>query len=344
MDVTLTEEQDMLREVAAGVASEIGPSTPHDLDALVDGAGWTLLANAGLLGLRVPGNRGGGGASAVEAMIVTEALARRLCPVPYLGTALALDLLLAAGANDDIVAAVAGGERRLTIALDETLCGLATLDRLDQAVAWDAAGADAALALDRSHGLVAVGVDDDPVDGVDLTREVRHLAPSDECRLGDLGMPLADDDLQRFHAFGLALLAADLVGAMEGTLAAAVEYSRGRVQFDTTIASFQAVQHLCAESYVLVEGARSATWHAAWAVEHRPTDLALLAARTAKAFAGENGTTVAETSIQVHGGVAITWEYPPHVFLRRILFDRASLGDEDVQLDAIAGQRLGGAA
>ena len=344
MDVTLTEEQDMLREVAAGVASEIGPSTPHDLDVLADDAGWTLLADAGLLGLRVPADRGGGGASAVEAMIVAEALARRLCPVPYLGTALALDILVAAGANDDLVAAVAGGERRLTLALDETLCDLATIDRLDRAVAWDAAGAEPALVLDRSRGLVVVGVADDPIDGVDLTREVRHLAPSHQCRLGDLGGPVADNDLRRLRALGLALLAADHVGAMEGTLATAVGYSQGRVQFDTTIASFQAVQHLCAESYVLVEGARSATWYAAWAVEHRPADLALLAARTAKAFVGESGTTVAETSIQVHGGVAITWEYLPHVFLRRIFFDRASLGDEDIQFDAIASQRLGGAA
>jgi alkylation response protein AidB-like acyl-CoA dehydrogenase len=111
------------------------------------------------------------------------------------------------------------------------------------------------------------------------------------------------------------------------------------VQFDTRIGAFQAIQHLCADAYVLLEGARSAAWYASWAVGAEPPHHALQAARTAKAFASASGISVAETSIQVHGGVAITWEYMPHVFLRRILLDRATLGAEDRQLQEIANDR-----
>jgi alkylation response protein AidB-like acyl-CoA dehydrogenase len=156
---------------------------------------------------------------------------------------------------------------------------------------------------------------------------------------GSLGQPLNAAALTRWRALALGLLAADIVGAMDGTLAAAVAYSKERVQFDTRIGTFQAIQHLCADAYVLLEGSRSATWYAAWAVGIEAPGQALLAARTAKAFASESGVTVAETSVQVHGGVAITWEYMPHVFLRRILLDRATLGAEDRQLRAIAAGR-----
>jgi alkylation response protein AidB-like acyl-CoA dehydrogenase len=354
MDVSFTAEQEMLRETAASLAQRIGPDTPHDLDdaAASEAAAkhWSMLADAGLLGLGVPTASGGGGASAVEVMIVAEALARRVAVVPYVGVTLALDLLVAAGADGDLIASVATGERRVTVALDAGLRDLATVGALDGAVAWDAAGAEAALVLDGDGTLVAVPVDGDGrrLDGADLTRSLVRLGGGRErvtSELRALGQPLDAGALTRWRALALSLLAADIVGAMDGTLTAAVEYSKERVQFDTRIGAFQAVQHLCADAYVLLEGSRSATWYAAWAVDAEAPDRALLAARTAKAFASQSGVSVAETSIQVHGGVAITWEYMPHVFLRRILSDRAALGAEGPQLRAIAQHRIvGGAA
>jgi alkylation response protein AidB-like acyl-CoA dehydrogenase len=356
MDVSLTQEQEMLRETAASLAERIGPVTPHDLDPPApasDGSPakhWSLLADAGLLGLAVPTASGGGGASAVETMIVAEALARRVCPVPYLGVTLALDLLAAADADRDLVESLVAGDRRLTVALDGVLGGLATLGSSEALVAWDAAGADAALALDRDGRLVAVPVDADAGRGSDLTRATVRLDPGaaqparDDLGLGTLGHPIDAAGLTRWRALALGLLAADIVGAMDGTLTAAVEYSKERVQFDTRIGAFQAIQHLCADAYILLEGARSATWYASWAVGAETPDRALQVARTAKAFASQSGVTVAETSVQVHGGVAITWEYMPHVFLRRILLDRATLGAEDRQLQDIAAERRDQAA
>jgi alkylation response protein AidB-like acyl-CoA dehydrogenase len=348
MDVSLSPEQEMLRETAAALAERIGPSTPHDLDPAATPEDdpprekhWSLLADAGLLGLGVPAASGGSGASPVEIMIVAEALASRACPVPYLGSTLALDLLVAAGADDALVGAVAAGQRHVTIALDPALGDIATVAALDRAVAWDARGADAALVLDEDSALAAIPVAGDQLDGADLTRSVVRLgsARGERVELGHLGRPIAPATLTRWRALALSLLAADVVGAMDGALVAAVDYSKERVQFDTRIGTFQAIQHLCADAYVLLEGSRSATWYAAWAVDAERPERALLAARTAKTFASQSGVTVAETSIQVHGGVAITWEYMPHVFLRRILLDRATLGAEQRQLRAIADER-----
>lgn len=60
----------------------------------------------------------------------------------------------------------------------------------------------------------------------------------------------------------------------------------------TAIGSFQAVQHLLADAFVAMEGSRSATLHAAWAVDALPVDEALAAATVAKAYASRAARTV----------------------------------------------------
>lgn len=71
-----------------------------------------------------------------------------------------------------------------------------------------------------------------------------------------------------------------------------------------------------------------------------PADQALLAARTAKAYASASGRDVVETAMQVLGGISITWEHAAHLRLRRTLLNRRLFGDESVQYAAIADMRL----
>jgi alkylation response protein AidB-like acyl-CoA dehydrogenase len=149
------------------------------------------------------------------------------------------------------------------------------------------------------------------------------------------------DELVRFEALALALLAADLVGVMQAALDAAVAYVRQRVQFGVPVGSFQAVQHLAADAKVLLEGSRSSMWHAAWAVDELAVEDAVLAARQAKAYCSRAALAVVEIHVQLHGGIAITWEELAHVRVRRVLLDRATFGDERAQEDAIAATRLG---
>jgi len=274
----------------------------------------------------VPVALGGAGASGVEVAIVTEALARHACTVPFAGAVLAADLLAAAGASADVLAAVATGERRVAVALDGR--------------AWDCCGADVAVGSDeagRVH-VVAVG---DALHGVDLTRAL--AAVGETVDLGPLARPvLGVGDRPRWEALAVTVLCADVVGVMDGTLAAAVAHARERVQFGRPIGSFQAVQHLLADQLVAVEAARSATWYAAWAVDELPASDALLAARAAKAWCSAAGPEVAEAAIQVWGGLGMTWECMAHVFLRRALLDARTLGGEDAQflLDEAEGYEL----
>ena len=82
-----------------------------------------------------------------------------------------------------------------------------------------------------------------------------------------------------------------------------------------------------------MESTRSAVFRAAWAEEHSPEEAAYLVA-IAKAWAGPAGREVCGQAIQLHGGVGFTWEYDPHIFLKRIKTLEQSHGSTRSQLEA----------
>ena len=154
--------------------------------------------------------------------------------------------------------------------------------------------------------------------------------------LGDLGAPLSDDSLVAWESAAMVMLAADTVGLMQGAVKMAVEHAAGRIQFGVPIGSFQAVQHLIAEAHVDAEGGRGLANHAAWAVDHRPVSEAAGAAHIAKAYCASAGKKVCEAVIQVHGGMGMTWDSRVHLFQRRAMTDRMTLGDETAHHARIA--------
>ena len=64
------------------------------------------------------------------------------------------------------------------------------------------------------------------------------------------------------------------------------------------------------------ESARSAVFRAAWAADESPDELPYLAA-VAKVWAGDSARFVCGEAVQLHGGVGFTWEYDPHIYLKR---------------------------
>ena len=110
---------------------------------------------------------------------------------------------------------------------------------------------------------------------------------------------------------------AQMMGIMERSLEIAVAYTSEREAFGVPIGSFQALQHRCADMLIQAESARSATFRAAWAEESGAEDAAYLVS-VAKAWAGPAGRFVCGQAIQLLGGVGFTWEYDPHIYLKRI--------------------------
>jgi alkylation response protein AidB-like acyl-CoA dehydrogenase len=343
----LTQEQEMLRDMAVQLAASVHLLTPADLTTVDRTKGWNALAEAGLLSFRARNTSGGPAASGVEVMLVAEALGAALAPLPYLGSVAASELMARAGAPPEWLDKLAVGKVRYGLLLSSDLSRLAHVDDESGAVAFDVDGAEYAVALFGSPDaptLVRVRLETGSqlVESADLTRRVVRVevpAPFDSS-----GASLRAADLDGWLALALVVASADTVGVMGSALRAAVDYAKERVQYGVKIGSFQAIQHLCADMLVDIEASASTTRYAAWAVDALDGPEALLAARVAKAYASSVARSVSETAMQVFGGIGQTWEHIAHVHTRRVLTDRALFGDEEQQLLRIADARLGGGA
>jgi alkylation response protein AidB-like acyl-CoA dehydrogenase len=334
MNVALTEDEELLQQTARRVADLVGPA-PTDPEDREDAKGWATLSQAGLLGLpRIEAGSPLG--TGVASALVAEALAYQPCALPFVGSGvLAPALLVAAGADPSLLNSIESGELRVGIGLDADLRSPRT-------------SGGAVVGGGGPHATMVISVADDDtlrvfevpeavqLSSVDLSRDTFELPHAAGSVLADYGGSIGEDAWARWTALALTTITADLCGIMRGALDLAVDYAKSRVQFGVPIGSFQAVKHLCADALVHVETSRSAMLYAAWSVDHAVPDEALHAARVAKSFSSEAAMAVTETCIQIHGGMGITWENEAHVFLRRALLDRQTLGDEAAQLSVLA--------
>jgi alkylation response protein AidB-like acyl-CoA dehydrogenase len=141
-------------------------------------------------------------------------------------------------------------------------------------------------------------------------------------RLGPAGPPVEPEADVR--AISVALVSALQVGTMQRALDMTVAYSKDRVQFGRPIGSFQALKHRMADMLVRLEASRSASWgavaaaaaHLADPTAETEADLVRLAA-VAGAYCSEALDHIAAETVQLHGGIAITWEHDAQLVLKR---------------------------
>lgn len=160
------------------------------------------------------------------------------------------------------------------------------------------------------------------VEGANIAGE-----PRDDLAFGDTAgatVPgVSGDDLL---AYGGAVRAAQMTGALERILMQTVEYARTRVQFGKPIATFQAIQ----QQLAVLAGHVAATGIAADAalevLEHAGRRARLAA--VAKIRAGEAASAATSIAHQVHGAIGITKEHSLHFATRRLWSWRAEFGAE----------------
>src|SRR6476659_2784641 len=140
-----------------------------------------------------------------------------------------------------------------------------------------------------------------PVPTMDLTRPLARLEPKDTVTIG------ADPGLADTASI---LVAAEQIGAAAKCLDLTVEYTKDRVQFGRPIGSFQALKHRMADLYVAVQSARALVNDAV--AEPTPTSAALARFAASEAF-----SKVAAEAVQMHGGIAITWEHDIQLYFKR---------------------------
>ncbi|BAX94665.1 acyl-CoA dehydrogenase IpdE2 [Mycobacterium shigaense] len=290
----MTEERELLRDtVAALVAKHAGPAAVRsamESDKGYDESLWQLLCEqVGAAALVIPEELGGAGGELADAATVLQELGRALVPSPLLGTTLAELALLAAGEPDaETLEALAEGGSIGALVLDA-----------DYVVNGDIA--DVVIAATDGRLSRWTRFTAEPVVTMDPTRRLARVRSEDGVALGrDPG--LAD--------IAAILLAAEQIGAAERCLELTVEYAKSRVQFGRPIGSFQALKHRMADLYVAVSAARAVVADAC-------DDPTPASAATARLAATEALCNVAGEGIQLHGGIAITWEHDMHLYFKR---------------------------
>lgn len=134
---------------------------------------------------------------------------------------------------------------------------------------------------------------------------------------------------------GFAALALESVGIAQQALEIGVEHARTREQFGKPIGVYQAVSHKLADSYVETELSRSLAYWAAWCVTEQD-ESAPVASAAAKAYAADTAVAACERSIQVLGGIGMTWEHVMHRYYKRALVIQAFGGHAQRQRAFVA--------
>ncbi|GAA1746517.1 acyl-CoA dehydrogenase family protein [Aeromicrobium alkaliterrae] len=304
-----------------------------------------LSAEIGLAGLTLPESVGGMGTGRVELAIVGEEMGRALVGGPYLSTVvLAAEAIVRSGDEDAaqaVLPSVAEGTTTLALAVAETSAawtepttrhtdgrltgrkqGVVGLPGADVLVvsAVDADGHTSLYLVDTAAEGVAVT----PTPGIDPTRPVATV-DLDGAVARPLGRPGRAHEVLAFVRENAAIfLAAEQAGGSRTCVTVTAEYARTRIQFGQPIGTFQGVKHRLADMEVRTAQAHSAAVWAAWQTPGSPE--AALGADVARSWNSRAYLQNAFDTIQLHGGIGITWEHDAHLYLRRAQADAALLG------------------
>jgi alkylation response protein AidB-like acyl-CoA dehydrogenase len=290
-----------------------------------DDATWKELCELGWPGIFIGEEHGGQGLGTVELIILMEELGYALAPLPFLSNAAAGLVLDAAGSDaqkERWLPGIASGEARGTVGLLKDDGEAKLVPDADSAEVILLLGHEGARIVERGQAEI------EAVETMDATRRYSRV------RGGDEGEALEGDRIPGISRVAAAL-AAELTGIAQKAMEMAVEYARDRKQFGRPIGSYQAVSHRCAQMLLETEGARSASYYAAWCGDAEPETLPL-AACMAKAYASDAGWNVCTAALQVHGGIGFTWEHDLHFFLKRAKVDAMLYGSARDHRDAVA--------
>lgn len=363
MDLTLTDDQHLIRESAARFVSDLGRPEPgsHGFNHAL----WRQMAEMGWFAAGVAEDLGGFGGP-VETALIVEELGRGSLGGDFLGAAvLGPQLLIAAGSaerRDALLPEIMAGTSIVAAAFSEPdaagdlasvstkavpsieghrLDGLKTLVLAGDAADWLIVSArtsgnssDDAISLFLVQASApGVIVQSTPLVDGSSAASIRFEGAVGQL-LGKAGEGLAA--LTIMAEKGIAAIAAESVGMMEAVAEITAEYFRSRKQFGMLLGQFQVLQHKLADIAIDAEMARATLLVALAAFEEGDPILRASRFSGAKAAAGEALRRVTESGVQAHGGMGMTQEYPVGRYLQRMVVLDAVLGSPAYHLSRCA--------
>jgi acyl-CoA dehydrogenase len=371
MPLVLSEEQQMIKDSAAGMLAEKAPVAAlrklrdEGSETGFDPALWQEMVAMGWAGITIDEQYGGLGFGYVGLGQVLEQTGRNLTASPLVSCILTAATALQLAGSDEqkssYLPAIAQGELLATLAIDESP------RHQPAAVATAAAVQGDGYVLNGSKVMVleaaAAGlfiVSASLGDGISLflvpadspglevagnamvdSRGVGRLTLTDVAvpEAAVLGVPGQGQELlQQVLAVANIGLAAELLGISLEAYERTMAYLKERQQFGVLIGSFQALQHRAAHLFCELELCKSVVLKALQAADAGSDQLAELAA-AAKAKLALVSKQVCCEAVQMFGGIGMTDEFEIGFFLKRAQAAAQTWGDANYQLDRLAALR-----
>ncbi|MBN1775749.1 MAG: acyl-CoA dehydrogenase family protein [Clostridiales bacterium] len=374
MNYFLTEEQTMIKELAAQIADEkIRPlaiqydeegTFPHDI--------MKILAASDLCGVYIEEKYGGLGGGIFEMSLVVEELSRACggISLSYAATGLGAFPIILFG-NDEqkqkYLPDIAAGKKLAAFGLTEAGAGsdasgirtTATLDGdeyvLNGTKQWITNGGEAEIytvvaCTDRtkgSRGFSAFIVEKD-TPGFTFGKKENKMGIRASCTrelvFDNCRVPKENLLSKEGAGFIVAMktldrtrpgVAAQALGIATGAMNEAVKYSKEREQFGSTISSFQAVQHILADMAIQIEAARALVYATCKFIDSGAKNISKDSAMC-KVMASDTAMKVTTDAVQILGGYGYMKEYPVEKMMRDAKITQIYEGTNQIQRNIIA--------
>jgi butyryl-CoA dehydrogenase len=377
VDYFLSEEQEMIRDLARKVAVEKVLPVRAELDEEEEFP-WEIMkvcADAGLFGVYVPEEYGGFGGGVLENCLAVEQLSWACIGIStsYAGSGLGAYPILMFGSDEQkkrYLPDIGQGKRLAAFGLTEANAGSdagaiqTTAHRdgdsytLNGTKQWITNAGEAEIysiiaITDRARGArgASAFIVEKGTPGFEFGKKEKKLgiraSATRELVFQDCRIP--KENLLGREGMGFIVtmktfdktrpgIGAQGVGLAQGALDAAIQYARERVQFERKIISFQAIQHMLADMATQIEAARALVYSVARFIDSNPKDFSKVSGMT-KLFASDVAMKVTVDAVQVFGGYGFMREYPVEKMMRDAKILQIYEGTNQIQRNII-GQEL----
>lgn len=334
LDEDLIAVRDLSEEIFSDLATVDRIRQVESTEGGHDARLWSVLAQAGVLGIALPEAVGGAGLGMTGLVTVLEQQGRRVAPIRLAevlaGAALPLahfgspeqierwlmplvngDIIVtgawdvdATGDVESVQAATSDGGLLLTGRL-ATVPALAVATAvLVPVVLPDGDVAVAVVPTDREGVLVTPEAVTDRGSSATLTLDGVRIA-QDDLLAGDL---VTDWTVQRLRVAQAAVV----VGVCAEAVAVTATYTSQREQFGRPLSTNQGVSLRAADAHLDAEAIRLSTLRAAWLLDLSRDAEVATAALVASWWAKQGGLRVVHTTQHLHGGIGADIDYPVH--------------------------------
>jgi len=374
MDYGLTEEQKMIRDLAAKIANERVLPARAELDENGEFP-WEIMnccAEAGLFGIYIPEEYGGFGAGAFESILAIEELSKACIgvSVSYAASGLGSYSILLFGTEEQkkkYLPDIAAGKKLAAFGLTEANAGsdaggiqtTAVLDGNEYVIngtkQWITNGGEAetytvVAMTNKAKGArgASTFIIEKGTPGFSFGKKENKMgirtSATRELVFENCRIPKENILGKEGMGFLIAMKTLDMsrpgigvqgVGLAQGALDLAVQYARERVQFGKPIIANQAVQHMLADMAMQTEAARALVYATTRFMDADSGSYSKESAMS-KCFAADVAMKVTTDAVQILGGYGYMKEYPAEKMMRDAKILQIYEGTNQIQRNVIA--------